>query len=308
MFKVTGSVFPVFGACNSQLSARFAGQGQSLLHRQGILGCYCSMPCRFDSKAVGQHPLVSSFMKGVCHLRPVSKQLAPSWDLSAVLDPLPHPPFEPLDQIDFKVLSFKTALLLALASAKRVSDIHAFSVHPNCLQYGMGDTQVVLWPNLAFENHTLVCLPLDMSAFYPPPFSSSEQEQLHALCPVHALHIYVDRTQGFCKTNQLFVSWAKPHTGKPIIKQWLSHWIVAAISMAYSSKGLHAPADLRAHSTRGMATSWALFSAVSIQGICSAASSPHTFARFYALDVTAPPLVHSVLSVGSSIDCDVSAS
>lgn len=71
--------------------------------------------------------------------------------------------------------------------------------------------------------------------------------------------------------------------------------------MAYSSAGLQVPVGLRAHSTRGLATSWAYFRGVSIQDICAAASwsSPLTFARFYRLDVTSHGLSHSVLSVGS---------
>ncbi len=99
----------------------------------------------------------------------------------------------------------------------------------------------------------------------------------------------------------LFVSWAKPHTGKPVTKQQLSHWIVGAISLAYGSKGLQAPAGLYAHSTRKMLTSWALFRGVSIQDTCLVASwaSPHTFERFYKLDVIAP-LAHTVLRVGSA--------
>ena len=93
---------------------------------------------------------IAACLVGFDGLRPVSKQLARSWDLAAVLDALSHPPFEPLDQVDLKVLSLKTALLLALASAKRVSDIHAFSVHPDCLQFATGDARVVLRPNPAF--------------------------------------------------------------------------------------------------------------------------------------------------------------
>ena len=134
------------------------------------------------------------------------------------------------------------------------------------------------------------------------PFSSEEHRHLHTLCPVRGLRIYVDRTQGFRKANRLFVSWSKPHVGKPVSKQRLSHWIVGAIALAYTSKGLQTPTGLRAHSTRGLATSWALFKGVSIQEVCAAAcwASPHTFARFYRLNVTAPTLAHSVLSTVSS--------
>ncbi len=43
---------------------------------------------------------------------------------------------------------------------------------------------------------------------------------------------------------------------------------------------------IRAHSTRGIASSWAWSSGVSIAEICAAAgwASPSTFARFYSLE------------------------
>ncbi len=91
------------------------------------------------------------------------------------------------------------------------------------------------------------------------------------MCPVCALRIYTEITREFRESDQLFVSWMKPHTGKSITKQRLSHWIVEAISLAYSSKGLVSPPPgLRAHSTRGMSTSWALFKRVTLQDICEA--------------------------------------
>lgn len=51
---------------------------------------------------------------------------------------------------------------------------------------------------------------------------------------------------------------------------------------------------------QGLVSSWALFWGVSVQKICAKASwaSPHTFARFYKLDVTAPLLAHSVWTLG----------
>ena len=256
----------------------------------------------FDGKTVGQHPVVCQFMKGARRKLPTSRPLAPSWDLPAVLEALSCSPFEPLGQVELKVLSLKTALLLALASAKRVGEIHALSVHQSCMKFSSGNTKVSLQPNPAFVPKVLgSCSPIELDAFYPPPFSSEEHRRLHLLCPVRALRVYSDRTEGLRKGNQLFVSWAKPHVGKPVSKQRLSHWIVEAITLAYTSKGLQPPAGLRAHSTRGLATSWALFKGVPIQEVCAAAcwASPHTFARFYRLDVTAPTLAHSVLSTVS---------
>lgn len=147
----------------------------------------------FGGKTAGQHPLICQFMKGARRLRPVSRNLAVPWDLSVVLDALSHPPFEPLQQVELKMLSFKTALLLALASAKRVSDIHALSVNPTCMQFSRGDSRVLLTPNPAFVpkvlNPTGSYSPIELLTFYPPPFSSQEHERLHTLCPVRAIRI-----------------------------------------------------------------------------------------------------------------------
>lgn len=45
------------------------------------------------------------FMSYTSHLSPVFKHLVPTWVLAIVLDVLHHPPFEPLGQVDLKVLS-----------------------------------------------------------------------------------------------------------------------------------------------------------------------------------------------------------
>ena len=107
----------------------------------------------------------------------------------------------------------------------------------------------------------------------------------------------MDRSKEFRCNDQLFISWANPQKGKPVTRQRLSQWIVEAIALAYTSQGLQAPTGLRAHSTRGLATSWALFKGVSIQDIYAAASwsSPLTFVRFYRLDVSAPSVACAVL-------------
>ncbi|KAK6307606.1 hypothetical protein J4Q44_G00227540 [Coregonus suidteri] len=70
--------------------------------------------------------------------------------LALVLGALCEPPFEPLESVDLKVLSYKTALLMTLAKS------------------------------LAFELFPFSC----------PPFASSEQRRLHGLCLVHALRTY----------------------------------------------------------------------------------------------------------------------
>ncbi|CAM4341551.1 unnamed protein product [Leuciscus chuanchicus] len=71
----------------------------------------------------------------------------------------------------------------------------------------------------------------------------------------------------------------------------MSKWVVEAISLAYEAAGQPSPWAVRSHSTRSMADSKALISGVSLQDVCDAAgwSSPHTFVRFYSLDLDSTP-------------------
>ncbi len=64
-----------------------------------------------------------------------------------------------------------------------------------------------------------------------------------------------------------------------------------AISLAYEERGLPSPLSIRAHPTRSVASSQALFRGVLLEDICVAAgwSSPHTFIRFYNLDLELAP-------------------
>ena len=68
------------------------------------------------------HRLLSSFHRD----RPTSSRNLPKWNLSVVLNELPKAPFEPMKDTDLKHLILKTAFLLALASGKRHSEIHAW--------------------------------------------------------------------------------------------------------------------------------------------------------------------------------------
>ena len=51
----------------------------------------------------------------------------PDWNLSLVLWCLSQPPFGPLKLVSDKHLTWKTSFLLALAQAKKVSELHSFS-------------------------------------------------------------------------------------------------------------------------------------------------------------------------------------
>lgn len=165
------------------------------------------------------------------------------------------------------------------------------------LQLAPGLSKVTFLPNHAFMpkvSDKYKCLALEFVAFHPPPFTSMEEDRLYPVC---SLRIYWDRTRALRMSNQLFISCAPPCKGRPLSCQRLSHWI-----WEYNNKGLQPLEGLRAHSTRGMATSWALFKGISIKEIYDEACcvTPQTFMRFYVLDVTSPSLTHAVLSVRAS--------
>ncbi len=99
-----------------------------------------------DGRSLGKHDLIVRFLKGASRMNPSRSPLMPSWDLSIVLAGLQRGPFEPLDSVELKFLSVKTALLTALTSIKRVGDLQVFSVSEECLVFGSDYSHVVLRP------------------------------------------------------------------------------------------------------------------------------------------------------------------
>ncbi len=259
-----------------------------------------------DEIPLGRHRMVSAFMRGARRLRPVRPTAVPSWDLSVVLEGLVTAPFEPLESASDRILTLKVVLLLALTSLKRVGDLQAFSVSETCMDFAPDLVKVTLRPRPGYIPKVLSTSfrsqVVKLHSFHPPPFASSEDERLHLLCPVRALKLYVDRSKVWRKSPQLLICFGAGRRGLATSKQRISHWVRNAISLAYEAQNLPSPLSLRAHSTRGVASSQALFRGVPLEDICVAAgwSSLHTFVRFYNLDVDTAP-GSQVLSVWT--DC-----
>lgn len=259
---------------------------------------------RVDNNTVGSHNLVSLFLRGARRLRPPTAPRLPAWDLPLVLDALCCPPFEPLAQAELKWLSCKTAFLLAIVSAKRVSELHALSVSASCLKWSPDGSGVTLWPNTAFVPKVLSrshCnQPLTLARFAPPPGEGGGRSEL--LCPLRALKAYITATADIRKSDQLFLCYGGARTGSPLSKQRLSHWIVEVIRHAYETRKRSLPSRVKCHSTRGIATSWAAMRGVPLETICAAASwsSPSTFTRFYKVNVATPHPLGLVLLPESS--------
>ena len=140
--------------------------------------------------------------------RPKGRRGVPAWNLSLVLHQLTKAPFEPLRKASLKHLTFKTVFLLALASGKRRSEIHAW-LNKN-IRHQADWSKVSLYPSPSFlaKNHLAKegpeCVaPVVIPALAPTLDKSLKEDR--SLCPVRALRL--DKTQDLRTGKELvFVS------------------------------------------------------------------------------------------------------
>lgn len=91
------------------------------VHRSAV--CYWLQP--HLKKTIASHKIITRLMDSFFKERPPSKKVVPPWDVQKVLTLLKE--WSPPDSISLKQLTYKCAFLLALATAKRVSDIALLS-------------------------------------------------------------------------------------------------------------------------------------------------------------------------------------
>ncbi len=260
-----------------------------------------------EGKSVGKHDLVVRFLRGARRLNPPRPPSLPSWDLALVLRALITAPFEPLQSVELKFLSMKTLLLTALASIKRVGDLQAFSVDDSCLQFGPADSSATLRPRPGYVPKVPTTPFRDQVVNLQALPPEEADPALALLCPVRALRQYTDRTQSFRTSEQLFVCYGGQQKGKAVSKQRMAHWIVDAITLAYEAQGVPCPLRLRAHSTRGVASSWALARGASLADICRAAgwATPNT--SIACVSNRFPPVFSPQTGSGTERPCSESA-
>ena len=234
-----------------------------------------------DNKAVGQHPYIIRLLKGIFNSRPPVKRLVPEWDLSVVLEALQKAPFEPLKTVDLKYVTYKTVLLLAITSFRRCSDLQS-------LKIGEGSVNVTS-QGITFIRHGLskTDRPNHISpTVFIPAYTSNKK-----LDPRRTLKVYLERTHDLRleedgHLSDLFISYVRPY--KPVTTQTISKWLVAVIECAYKEQKKSLDSKrLRAHSTRSVSSSWALFKGASMKSILEAGdwSRQSTFTRFYLKNV-----------------------
>ena len=224
-----------------------------------------------EKTPVGQHPYIIRLLKGVFNTRPPKVKLLPEWDLQKVLEMLQNKPFEPLKNANLKYVTWKTIFLIAITTFRRCSDLQA-------LRIGDGNISVHS-TGVFFIRHGLAKQDRPGhigSKIFVPGFKENK-----LLDPKRALLQYLKMTDNFRgedrSDSKLFLAINSPHNA--VSSQTISNWIVSTIQLAYNDK----KKSVRAHSTRAIGPTWALYKGSSMRAIMEAAdwSRESTFVRFY---------------------------
>ena len=199
------------------------------------------------------HRLLSSFHRDC----PKSSRNLPKWNLSVVLNELTKAPFEPMKDTDLKHLTLKTAFLLALASGKRRSEIHAW-VANKVSNLGQWE-KVALFPSSDFiaKNQLAREGSQSVSPVTIPALTTIVDRQFkedRTLCLVRALRYYLDRTKNLRGSRSLlFISFKKGHTSD-IRPATLSSWLKQTILLCYKQADQQALdlVQVKAHDIRSV--------------------------------------------------------
>ena len=237
----------------------------------------------FDS-----HPVLSELIKSFAKQRPVDRSLAPKWDLAFVLSHMCKAPFEPLDKASLFHLSVKTVFLVTLATARRVSEVYAFSIDSDHLRFSNLDGSLILRTQVGLlaKNQLPLRAPDSITIPKLSNFCRKSDNFNRMLCPVRAVKIYLNKTKSLRKhRKRLFI----PTQGdQDLAKPTLSRWVKYAIKNAYDtiSKNPNRLFKPRAHELRAISASWAYMNYIPLEEILKSAvwSSSSLFASHYLRD------------------------
>ena len=225
---------------------------------------------------ISSSPVLHDLLRSFQVEAPIREVRPPSWDLPTVLTYLRSSSFEPLSSISLRDLTSKTLFLISLATAKRVGELQALSRLVSFSSSSAGLSYVSEF--VAKTESAMRPLPRSFEVKSLGDFAAGMLEDL-LLCPVRSLSAYLDRTSGLVnRPRRLFVSKCP---SRVMSKNGISYMLREVIvqSGASSQSG---PVP-RAHSIRGIATSFAFFRNWPLRSVLEAASwrSNTVFTSFY---------------------------
>ena len=227
--------------------------------------------------------LLRSFARSVnpVELRP------PAWDVSLVLQSLTGAPYEPLRTCKERFLAQKTLFLLALASAKRIGELHALSYRVSHTR-DWGEVSFAFVTGFVAKTQDPSSLAPQFEGFTVPALTNARKNRNgRLLCPVRAVKVYLDRTAPHRpRCERLFVTAGR--SKKEISKTTVSFWLRKTISRAYELSGTALPVPApRARETRGIAPSILFRKNFAVDQVLKAGTWRRhtTFTRHYLRDI-----------------------
>ena len=181
---------------------------------------------------IGSNPVLSELIRYFELQRPVQRSLTPKWDLSWVLVSLQKSPHEPLHKASKLHVTIKTAFLLALATAKRCSEIHALTMNENHLRFNLSDGSVSLIVQTGFLAKNQLPSICPDPIVIPSLARICKREHVDRLvCPIRALKFYFKMTSSYRQNRtRLFLPIkGNQDISKASVSRWISYTFKFAI-------------------------------------------------------------------------------
>ncbi|MES9990710.1 MAG: hypothetical protein ABW098_02080 [Candidatus Thiodiazotropha sp.] len=166
----------------------------------------------------------------------------------------------------------KTVFLVAMATARRVSEIQALSMDLGYLKFSQSDGSVSLrtQPGLLAKNQIPSVCP---EAILVPNLARAVKRNNfnRLLCPVRALKHYLKVTEPIWKNRKrLFLPLKGNHD---ITTGSMSGWIAYTIRLTHKklSKSKVALLKIKAHDLRALSASWSYFNKTRVEDVIKAA-------------------------------------
>ena len=255
------------------------GVGYSALNTaRSALSSIITLP---GNVTIGEHPLVKRFMRGIFNIKPSLPRYTTTWDVSVLLKYL-----ESVDnaQSSLKELTFKLCTLIAILSGQRVQTLKALKV-----------------TNVIFKDrHLSIYVDSLLKQTRPGRHFKALEFEAYSnpnLCVLRTLEIYLNRTSKIRGSNELFISYARPHGS--VGTETISRWIRLTLEKA----GVDV-STFKAHSTRSASASALASAGVPVDSILQMIgwSNANTFARFYNKEITRSRTFDEELLKASSSD------
>ena len=217
---------------------------------------------KIDGQTVGKHQLVHWLLRSVYALNPPRARYSGFWDVTRVFAMLKNWPAN--KWLSLKDLTHKLIILLLLVTGHRGQTIIALSLKGLVLE---GEEAIFRLTKLTKSNRTGDCLSTIILHTY---------NNCPRICVVRALKMYVRRTKALRLSEQLLVSFIRPHG--PISRDTLARWTVQTLDRAGVNTNIYG-----AHSTRGAVASGAKALGISVKAILKHAGwkTERAFAKHY---------------------------